>query len=111
MFLVELGESDRSEKVIAMKPAFRHNSSTNNSTYHNSSSSLNHNSSSSSLNHNSSSSSLNHNGCHIESKNVGLDSKVDELEENLIYPYELMPLPTQIAGHGSEGDGQRGILK
>ena len=27
------------------------------------------------------------------------------------YHLALMPLPTQIAGHGSEGDGQRAILK
>jgi len=27
------------------------------------------------------------------------------------YPLTLMPLATQIAGHGSEGDGQRAILK
>jgi len=30
---------------------------------------------------------------------------------NSNYPLGLMPLATQIAGHGSEGDGQRAILK
>jgi len=33
------------------------------------------------------------------------------LHLNSNYPLGLMPLATQIAGHGSEGDGQRAILK
>ena len=32
-------------------------------------------------------------------------------EQSYKYHLALMPLPTQIAGHGSEGDGQRAILK
>ena len=36
---------------------------------------------------------------------------MDVLILNSNYPLGLMPLATQIGGHGSEGDGQRPILK
>ena len=36
---------------------------------------------------------------------------MDVLILNSNYPLGLMPLATQIAGHGSEGDGKRPILK
>ncbi len=46
---------------------------------------------------------------HSSVNNVGCDDS-DEGEDS-VYPYELMPLPTQLAGHGREGDGHRAILK
>ena len=42
--------------------------------------------------------------CFVEQKNR-------YYEQSYKYHLALMPLPTQIAGHGSEGDGQRAILK
>ena len=41
-------------------------------------------------------------------KNVNSNNS---LHLNSNYPLGLMPLATQIGGHGSEGDGQRPILK
>lgn len=47
---------------------------------------------------------------HSSHNHVGSENSSDEGEDS-VYPYELMPLPTQLAGHGREGDGHRAILK
>ena len=51
----------------------------------------------------------------LPEEDVDTDSDSDEEQsefEVIIYdPSIFMPLPTQIAGHGSEGDGEKGFLK
>lgn len=59
-----------------------------------------------------------HNGLHAEESNYSdsdsdedCNSEPQEFEMIIYDPSVFKPLPTQIAGHGSEGDGEKGFLK